>query len=43
MLHLIVANSEHAAGEAVHRLLLAVNGLALNDDGTQQHAQGASM
>jgi hypothetical protein len=43
MRHLFRANSEHAAGKAVHSLLLAVNGLALDDDGTQQHSQGASM
>jgi hypothetical protein len=43
MPHLFVANSEHAAREAVHCLLLAVDGLALNDDGTQQHPQGARM
>jgi hypothetical protein len=43
MLHLFFANSKHAAGEAVHSLLLAVNGLALDDDGTQQHSQGARM
>jgi hypothetical protein len=42
MLHLFFANSEHAAREAMHSLLLAVNGLALHDDGTQQHSQGAS-
>jgi hypothetical protein len=43
MPHLFLANSEHATGEAVHSLLLAVNGLALDDDGTQQHPQGARM
>jgi hypothetical protein len=43
MLHLFFANSEHAAREAMHSFLLAVNGLALHDDGTQQHPQGASM
>ena len=41
--HLLGADAEHAVGEAVHRLLLAVDGLTLDDDGAQQHAQCAGV
>ena len=43
MAHLQGADAEHAVGEAVHRLLLAVDRFALDDDGAQQHAQGAGV
>src|SRR5450631_213063 len=43
MLHRLGVNAEHSAGKAVNGLLLAVDGLALDDERTQQHAQGAGM
>lgn len=43
VLHVLHAHAEHAAGEAVHGLLLAVDRFALDDDRTQQHAQSAGM
>ena len=40
MLHLVRAKPKKPRGEAVHRLLLTIDGLALDDDGAQQHPQG---
>ena len=41
--HVALADAEHAVGKTVHRLLLAIDGLALDDDGAQQHAQCAGV
>src|SRR5450755_2792972 len=38
-----VVDAEHAAGKPVNGLLLAVDGLALDDERTQQYAQSASV
>jgi hypothetical protein len=43
VLHVLRADAEHATGEAVHRLLLTVDRLALDDDRAQQHAQCAGV
>jgi len=43
VLHLLDTDAEHAIGETVHGLVLAVDRLALDDDRAQQHAQRAGM
>lgn len=40
VLHLIRAKPKKPRAEAVYRLLLTIDGLALDDDGAQQHPQG---
>ena len=43
VLHLVGVDAEHAAGKAVHGLLLAVDRFALDDERAQQYAQGTGM
>jgi hypothetical protein len=40
VLHLLTRDAKHSAGKAMDGLLLAVDGLAFNDDRTQQDSQG---
>jgi hypothetical protein len=43
VLHLLGRDAEHTGGEAIHRLLLAIDRLSFDDDRAQQNAQRAGV